>query len=62
MLGPVVDAAAPGCDVHAVHDFCSLLTEDRLLLPHPGRRVAVHLNKGQCHEIANLQEGSGSTV
>jgi hypothetical protein len=56
MLEPVVDAAAPGCDVHAVHDFCSLLTEDRLLLPHPRRRVAVHLNYGQC-EIANFQKG-----
>jgi hypothetical protein len=44
MLVPVVDAAAPRCDVYAVHDFCSLLAEDRLLLPHPGRRVAVNLN------------------
>lgn len=46
VLPPVVNAAAPGGHIHTINNFCSLLTENRFLLSHPGRSITVHLHKG----------------
>lgn len=43
---PVLHAAAPGGHVHTVHDVSPLLTEHRLLLPHPRLVITIDLYKG----------------